>query len=221
MQKLIDGELHTRETIVEKYQRLVFKLAHRLSGEDYHYFQDLVQDGYIGLLRSFERFDTEGEIKFITYAYKFVRGYMMNANRSRGIIHIPSNIKDSAWKIDRNDMWSQSDESIAEELSITEYEVESCRIFMEMKEVLSMDMSTEEESDLYESNSYEEDFTSSESMYYLGKLSDREKKIVFGLVAGYNQREISEQIGITKARVGQLVKKIQVSVQARIVNENF
>lgn len=221
MQKLIDGELHTADSIVEKYKRLVYKNAHTLCGGDYHYFEDLLQDGYIGLLRSFERFDSEGEIKFITYAYKFVRGYMMNANRSRGVIHIPSNIKDSTWKIDKHDMWKLSNESIAEALNITEYEVESCRIYMEMKQVLSMDVTTEDESDIYDSYNYEEDFTGTEAMYYLGKLNDREKKIVFGLIAGYNQREISEQIGVTKARVGQLIKKIQLSVQARIVNENF
>lgn len=224
MQKLIDGEWHTADSIVVKYERLVYKHAHILGKGNHHYIQDLSQIGFIGLLRSFERFDTESGIKFMTYAYKFVRGYMMNANRNNGIIHIPINIKDAAWKIDKYDMWEQSNEVIAEELSISAYDVESCRIFAQMGTVLSADVSLSSEGgdvEFYDLQSHEDDQTGTGVEYYIKDMDEREKRIVASLVAGYSQRQVGEQVGVSAARVGQLLKKIQSKVSSKIAYENL
>ena len=67
-----------REEVVRRYKDMVFQIANILGrnkkGENY---MDLVQTGYAALLHAFDKFDTANNVKFITYAYKVVKGVMM------------------------------------------------------------------------------------------------------------------------------------------------
>lgn len=224
MDKLIDGEIHTVETVITKYERLVYKLATRYCGNDYHHMYDLAQVGFIGLVESFKRFDDKSDIKFITYAYKYIRGYMRNLNRDNGLVHVPAGVKETAWKIEKQDLWGHEDTYIAELLDVETRHVESCRIFFSLKTLTSMDAQSEEgdkEGYLYKTVSYEQDLSNPNVSYYIEKLNPRELFIVDRLIQEDSYSEIGKELGISKARVGQLVRVIQVKVAARIANENF
>ncbi|MBO0586138.1 sigma-70 family RNA polymerase sigma factor [Sporosarcina sp. E16_8] len=223
VEKLIDDEMHTVESVIKKYERLVFKLADRFSGNDYHHKFDLAQVGFIGLLESFKRFDDKSDVKFTTYAYKYIRGYMRNLNRENGIIHVPAGVKETTWKIDKQGLWDYDDEYIAKLLNVELRHVESCRIFFSLKSVLSMEAGNEEdeEANLYKSVSYDQDLSNPNVSYYIEKLNPRELFIVDRLMKDDSYSDIGAELGITKVRVGQLVKNIRVKVAERITNENF
>lgn len=224
MTKLIDGEMHTIETIIEKYESLVHKVALSLSPSDYHHRCDLVQVGYIGLMESFKRFDVNSDVKFISFAYKYVRGYMRNLNRENGLVHVPAGVKASAWKIDKLGLWDSEDSVIAEKLGVEPRHVESCRIFFSIKSVLSMDADNsdkDEENNLYKAVSYEQDLTNPNVSYYIEKLNPRERCIVVRLVMGDSYADIGAELGVSRARVGALVKGIRGKVAARIAEENL
>jgi len=220
--KLIDGEPHTIETIIKKYERLVYTMASRFSFNDYHHKYDLAQVGFIGLMESFKRYDVNSEVKFITYAYKYVRGYMRNLNRGNGLVHVPAGVKETAWKIDKQGLWDYEDSDIAKLLGVEPRHVESCRIFFSLKSVLSMDTDSneDEESNLYKTVSYEQDLSNPNISYYIENLNPRELFIVDRLIKGDSYSEIGLEMSVTKARVGQLVKIIRVKVAARIADEN-
>ncbi|MEK4715246.1 sigma-70 family RNA polymerase sigma factor [Sporosarcina sp. FSL K6-5500] len=224
MAKLIDGDLHTIETIITKYERLVYKLADRFCGNDYHHKYDLAQVGFIGLMESFKRYDVKSDVKFISFAYKYIRGYMRNLNRENGIVHVPAGVKSTAWQIDKQDLWDSEDSVIAKLLNVEPRHVESCRIFFNIKSVLSTDADNSEEdseNDLYKTVGYEQDLSNPNVSYYIEKLDPRELFIVDRLIKEDSYSEIGLEMGISKARVGVLVKQIRVKVEARIANENF
>jgi RNA polymerase sigma-B factor len=77
--------------IAHHFTSLVESVARRFnaSGEP---FEDLVQEGFLGLLSALEHFDPNKGVKFSTYATHFVAGAIRHCLRDRGKI-----IKEPAW----------------------------------------------------------------------------------------------------------------------------
>ncbi|HEY3331461.1 MAG TPA: sigma-70 family RNA polymerase sigma factor [Capsulimonadaceae bacterium] len=80
-----------RDHLVEQYRPLVEKLARRFTPTGIP-LEDLVQEGYIGLLHAIDHFDVSKNVKFITYATHCVSGHLRHYLRDRGQI-----IKEPAW----------------------------------------------------------------------------------------------------------------------------
>ena len=70
--------------IVEDNMNLVYSIAHKYNRPNL--FDDLVQEGCIGLMYALERFDSNAGIKFSTYAYHYIVGYMNMFLRKNFII---------------------------------------------------------------------------------------------------------------------------------------
>ena len=75
-----DGDAAARERLVLAHTALVRSLARRYQGMGLA-FEDLVQEGLIGLLESLERFQPRAGVSFTTYAYLGVRRSMTCAVR--------------------------------------------------------------------------------------------------------------------------------------------
>ena len=80
-----------KSRIAQHFRPLVESVARRFmaSGESQ---EDLVQEGFLGLLSALENFDTSKNVKFSTYATHFVAGAIRHCLRDRGKI-----IKEPAW----------------------------------------------------------------------------------------------------------------------------
>lgn len=67
--------LSAEESIkVENNMQLVYKMAHKFNRPDK--FDDLVQEGSIGLILAVQRFDKSNGAQFSTYACNYIKGYM-------------------------------------------------------------------------------------------------------------------------------------------------
>ncbi|WJY27430.1 sigma-70 family RNA polymerase sigma factor [Sporosarcina trichiuri] len=216
MQKLIDGEWHTPETLVEQYKRLVYKHAIRYAKRDLHFREDLVQVGYLGLLRAFERFDHEQGIKFITYATDYICGYMQRTFDLERVIHVPVQVVRNAWRIERDNLWALPDEDIAERLRITPVAVRNARLYFDHRQsTASLDKTVDDEGELdgHGRAGVLDDYSMLLMDSYTEGLNDREKLIVQRLMAGQIYEDIAAEYGITKSRVGQLVQGIRRKVK--------
>lgn len=60
-----------------EYTRLVASIANKFRGV--HEFEDLMQEGYIGLLEAKKRYDPTRGVKFLSYAYHYIRKYVRAA----------------------------------------------------------------------------------------------------------------------------------------------
>jgi RNA polymerase primary sigma factor len=77
-----------------EHQGLVGSIARHYQGRGLE-FEDLMQEGNIGLLRACERFDPSRGLQFSTYATHYIKGYIRMAIRDKGrFIRVPRHLQD-------------------------------------------------------------------------------------------------------------------------------
>jgi RNA polymerase primary sigma factor len=87
-----DGDVNARARLVERHLGLVHSVAHRYRNLGLPY-EDLVQEGAIGLLDAIERFDPGRRAAFATYAYWRIRQAITHAITSEGhVVRLPKQI---------------------------------------------------------------------------------------------------------------------------------
>jgi RNA polymerase sigma-B factor len=121
--RLTDHEIHTllreykstrnqgvRDRVVMQYTNLVESVARRFAGAA-EPTEDLVQEGYIGLITAVDGYNADKGVKFSTYATHFVIGQIKHHLRDRGKI-----IKEPAWLQELNQKVTKVIESLSQEL---------------------------------------------------------------------------------------------------------
>jgi len=99
-----------RDEVVLQYANLVESIARRFVGAC-EALEDLVQEGYIGLIRSVDKYDPEMGVKFSTYATHFIIGEIKHYLRDKGKI-----IKEPAWLQELNQRMTKVIESLNQQL---------------------------------------------------------------------------------------------------------
>ena len=86
------GDKAARDLLVQNNLGLVWSIVRRFSNRGYDP-EDLFQVGSIGLLKAIDRFDTDYEVKFSTYAVPLIIGEIRRYLRDDGML------KEAAWKV--------------------------------------------------------------------------------------------------------------------------
>jgi RNA polymerase sigma-B factor len=85
----VDGDFAARGELAERLMPLVRHIAHRYSGRG-EPLEDLVQVGFVGLLKAIDRFDPSRRLEFSTYATPTILGEIKRHFRDTGwLIHVP------------------------------------------------------------------------------------------------------------------------------------
>lgn len=61
---------------IQQYKNIIIQLARNLTS-DRELQKDLIQEGYIGLLNAKKNFNPKYEVKFLTYAYPYIKSAML------------------------------------------------------------------------------------------------------------------------------------------------
>jgi RNA polymerase primary sigma factor len=117
------GDETARNRLIEKNLRLVVSVAKKSRGRGLP-FEDLIQEGNIGLMRAVEKFDSDRGFRFATYATWWIRQTIQRAVADKGrTIRIPAHISEKMRKMARtyNELSAElegapSDEAVAERL---------------------------------------------------------------------------------------------------------
>lgn len=72
--KAQNGDIEARDYLIENNMRLVHSIAKSYLGTDY--YDSVVQEGNIGLIKAVDNFEPERGFKFSTYAYFKIKGEM-------------------------------------------------------------------------------------------------------------------------------------------------
>ena len=100
LRRAIDAYFESRSRLVNHNLRLVFSIARKLEGRQS--FEDLCQDGFIGLIRAAEKYSYHTGHRFSTYAYNWIMQTCRRGDEEMGaLIRFPSNIKDQMTAIVR------------------------------------------------------------------------------------------------------------------------
>lgn len=95
------GSLEARARLIEANMRLVLKIARRFHHNEVP-FEDLVQEGAIGLMTACERYDGSRGYRFSTYAIHWIRQAISRAIDTKArAIRLPSHVADGLRKIQR------------------------------------------------------------------------------------------------------------------------
>lgn len=215
-----------REQIILEYAPLVKVVAGRLSmylGYNVEY-DDLVSYGVFGLIDAIDKFDTEKEVKFETYASLRIRGAILD--QIRKMDWIPRTVRQKQKKIDeaikRVEMQTGKtalDEEVARELGVSDGELLEWQSQLKVTNLVSLnefiEQGTEPVMDARHNSHFiqpEEQVQETELKEKLKEamelLTEKEKKVI--LLYYYEDltlKEISNVLEVSESRVSQLHTK--------------
>lgn len=207
--KLIDGVPRSLDWIIQRYAGLVHHLAFRHQGE--YEKDDLVSEGYIGLIKAYRRYDQGKNSRFQAYAWSYINGSMLRLNRKPTQIYFPHQIVSKAWIIVKHDLEDESVTEIAQALNISNSHAERALLYLHIRNPERMDkiLFVDGEVQLHDVIGSVDDLTGSFVEDFLNSLVDRERIIVNCLLQDMNQREIAKVVGVSQMHISRIVRRIR------------
>lgn len=220
------GDKLARDKILIENTGLIWSIVRRFLNRG-HEGEDLFQIGCIGMLKAIDRFDTEFDVAFSTYAVPMIAGEIRRFIRDDGIVKISRKIKENQMKImHQREIYinEKKQEPTIEELEkICDLTKEEIVMAMDAsRNVESIDKEMYSKDSAYTLMDLAEDDTNIEEtvlnkimvQQLMDMLESKERKIInLRYFKNKTQSQVAKEMGMTQVQVSRLEKKILNSMR--------
>ena len=221
------GDKEAFQKLISSYLKFVVSLAKLYHTDDVP-LEDLINEGNMGLLRAFQHFDLNKNVRFLSYAVWWIRQAIFKLIKESGsVVRIPSSKKSNIKKVQdvekellQKKQKPPTPREIAEVLGIDEKEViksyEIAQRDLAIDAPLNEDRDTPLNETLFGTEGEEDKIINAiiteELKEKIKYLPEREKKVVieyFGLGGNPPKtlKEIGEEWGVSRERVRQIKER--------------
>lgn len=228
-----EGDMEAREKLVMSHLNLVRFIANKFKnrGEP---IDDLIQVGYLGLLKAIDRFDPSRGLEFTTFATPTIMGEIKRHFRDKGwSVRVPRRLQELSAKVNQatDTLTSQLQRSptIAEIADYLDATVDEVLEAMESSSAYSSvsleapsgadDDDTPSVIDRYATEDSDLAFTDDRIIIEeaLASFSPRERDVIeMRFLKGMTQIEIAEKLGISQVQVSRLLRRTLKKIQDKI-----
>ena len=220
------GDKLARDKILIENTGLIWSIVRRFLNRG-HEGEDLFQIGCIGMLKAIDRFDTEFDVAFSTYAVPMIAGEIRRFIRDDGIVKISRKIKENQMKImHQREIYinEKKQEPTIEELEkVCDLTKEEIVMAMDAsRNVESIDKEMYSKDSAYTLMDLAEDDTNIEEtvlnkimvQQLMDMLESKERKIInLRYFKNQTQSQVAKEMGMTQVQVSRLEKKILNSMR--------
>lgn len=228
-----EGDMDAREKLVMSHLNLVRFIANKFKnrGEP---IDDLIQVGYLGLLKAIDRFDPSRGLEFTTFATPTIMGEIKRHFRDKGwSVRVPRRLQELSAKVNQatDTLTSQLQRSptIAEIADYLDATVDEVLEAMESSSAYSSvsleapsgadDDDTPSVIDRYATEDSDLAFTDDRIIIEeaLESFSPRERDVIeMRFLKGMTQIEIADKLGISQVQVSRLLRRTLKKIQDKI-----
>ena len=218
------GDQAAKALLLKQNERFVIGIARQYQGQDME-LADLIQEGFIGLLKAIERYDIKLGTKFLTYASWWIKqSILQSLSEHNRHIRLPANrvnileqMKKTKSQLAQSLQRDPSDQEVLDHLDI-----EGGDVFQQSSVSYHLPISSEEDTTLLDvlpnletpspDAALMEQAFKQELQMVLNRLSDRQQKILkmlygLGYERSYTLEEVGEELHLTRERVRQIKKR--------------
>ena len=220
------GDKLARDKILIENTGLIWSIVRRFLNRG-HEGEDLFQIGCIGMLKAIDRFDTEFDVAFSTYAVPMIAGEIRRFIRDDGIVKISRKIKENQMKImHQREIYinEKKQEPTIEDLEkVCDLTKEEIVMAMDAsRNVESIDKEMYSKDSAYTLMDLAEDDTNIEEtvlnkimvQQLMDMLESKERKIInLRYFKNKTQSQVAKEMGMTQVQVSRLEKKILNSMR--------
>ncbi|NPA12888.1 MAG: FliA/WhiG family RNA polymerase sigma factor, partial [Aquificae bacterium] len=219
-----------KEKIVKELEGVVRRIARRIAREDMPPSvsgEDLIQEGYIGLLKAYKKYDKNKNVKFLTYAEYRIAGEIIDSLRRldwkpRRDRQLAREIDEAIKKLEQQLKREPTTEEVARCLNMSEEEYKKVEEKVNNGILISLDATIGKDDEEGETKLWQvipsndndpEKWAEKENLEriikrLIDKLDDREKNVIN--LYYYDEvpmKKIGEVLGLTESRISQIHSK--------------
>jgi RNA polymerase sigma factor (sigma-70 family) len=220
------GDERARDRVIRELMPMAQRVARRFSGPQ-HPVEDLAQVAGIAVLKALERFDTNRDAQFATYAHALMTGEVRRHVRDSRMVRIPRSIYEQVPAFQRTlsrlrlELAREpSRQEVADALGVTKEDVVEIIDAALTAQHISLDAAAEENGGELELGHHDDDFARAEAgadlAPMLSVLTERERMIIdMRFEEGLSQSEIAQALSLSQTQVSRLIRAALAKLSKR------